>query len=57
MKMTNAYDRGSADSYYGRKFSPHYTDGGVQVQIEEGTPEYQEYLKGWSENTDFKDWG
>jgi hypothetical protein len=55
--MTNAYDRGSADSYYGRKFSPHYTDGGVQVQIEEGTPEYQEYLKGWSENTDFKDWG
>lgn len=55
--MTNAYDRGSADSYYGRKFNPHYTDGGVLVQIEEGTPEYQEYLNGWSENTDFKDWG
>jgi len=27
------------------------------VQIEDGTPEYWEYLKGWSENTDFKDWG
>jgi hypothetical protein len=56
-EMTNAYDRGSADSYYGRGFNPHYTDGGVLVQIEKGTLEYQEYLNGWSENTDFKDWG
>jgi hypothetical protein len=53
----SAYDRGAADSYYGRKINPHYTEGGVVVQAKEGTLEYQEYLKGWSENTDFKDWG
>jgi hypothetical protein len=56
-RASSAYDRGAADSYYGRKFNPHYIEDGVMVQIKEGAPEYQEYLKGWSENTDFKDWG
>ena len=26
-----AWDRGSADSYYGRSFDPHYSQGGTSV--------------------------
>ena len=29
-----AYDRGSADSYYGRSFRPHYFEGGSYMSPE-----------------------
>lgn len=59
------YDRGSADSYYGRSFRPHYFAGdtyaSIQIDItDEDSPEWEAYEAGYRENTEarnFKDWG
>ena len=58
------YDRGSADSYYGRSFDPNYfTEASYssdKVELEEMTPqEIVEYTKDFNENEEagnFKDW-
>lgn len=57
------YDRGSADSYYGRGRQPHYFVGATysseRVECEPGTPEYEAYMAGYDENEksgDKKDW-
>jgi hypothetical protein len=56
------YDRGSADRYYGREFSPHFFEGSSysskRILRSEMTPEQvMDYQKGWDEETDRKDWG
>ena len=55
------YDRGSADAYYRRPFQPHYFEGDTaatpRIIITEDMPEYEAYRAGYSEQTDFKDWG
>ena len=59
------YDRGSADSYYGRGRDPHYyplgTYNGDRVEACDMTAEQiAEYHKGYDENEadgNFKDWG
>ena len=55
-----AFDRGSADSYYGRPRNPHfYTEGtGTSERIDQGqmTPsEVQAYLAGYQWNEQFGD--
>ena len=57
------YDRGSADSYYGRGRTPHYSgvggDSGPRVEVTDAAS-INEYLLGyeWNErNGDKKDWG
>lgn len=50
-----AYDRGSADSYYGRPFNPHYFTGATysstRVDAADMTPEEIEaYSRGYEEN-------
>jgi hypothetical protein len=57
------YDRGSADSYYGRGFDPHYYTGAtyssVRVAVGPGTPQYEAYEAGYTENEasgNFKYW-
>lgn len=53
------YDRGSADSYYGRKRNPHKwpegTGNGKKVILTD-TEEIAIYLLGYNENQDFKEW-
>lgn len=58
------YDRGSADSYYGRGFRPHYFTGDTyqsqEIIPEKGSPEWEEYAAGFDDNEkagNFKDWG
>lgn len=59
------YDRGGADSYYGRNFEPHYykkdTYSSERVGYENMTEEEIEaYRAGWDDNEKagmFKDWG
>ena len=59
------FDRGSADSYYGRPRDPHYwpegTNQGRRRDMVEMTAEQvQEYLAGYEENEqsgDKKNWG
>ena len=56
------YDRGSADSYYGRSFDPHYwpegTYKGTRVSAQDMTDEQKKaYMKAYLEQDDFKDWG
>jgi hypothetical protein len=59
------YDRGGADSYYGRGFRPHYFVGDTYrsdvVELEDMTPEeITAYSAGYRDNEDdgnFKDWG
>lgn len=58
------YDRGSADSYYGRRVDPHYwTEGtgrGAKIPLKEGDEGYDEYMQGYRDNSEagnFKDWG
>ena len=59
------FDRGSADSYYGRPRDPHYypegTYKGERIGRNEMTPaEVQAYLAGYQYNEQFgdkKDWG
>lgn len=55
------YDRGSADSYYGRSYNPHYYTGetGLSTRIEEEQMTKEEigaYAAGYGENSDFKNW-
>jgi hypothetical protein len=58
------YDRGSADSYYGRGFNPHYFVGDTysspKVEMKDMTPEeIAAYTKGYDDNEEagaFKDW-
>lgn len=57
------FDRGSADSYYGRGRQPHYYVGATytttRVECLPGTPEYQAYMAGFDYNEqlgDHKDW-
>lgn len=58
------YDRGGADSYYGRPARPHYGGvGGSEFvdRVEDLTPEEAaEYMAGYWDNEQFgdkKDWG
>jgi len=58
------FDRGSADSYYGRPFKPHYFEGATystpEVIPAEGSDEYEAYEAGFMYNEmngDKKDWG
>jgi len=59
------YDRGSADSYYGRPFNPHYYQGATystpEVKLESMTAEeIVAYTAGYRDNEEaghFKDWG
>jgi hypothetical protein len=59
------YDRGSADSYYGRPFKPHYFLGATystpEVKLEDMTAEeIVAYTAGYRDNeadSNFKDWG
>lgn len=60
-----AFDRGAADSYYSRRFQPHYYKGNTGtselVEEENMTPkEIQAYAAGYEWNEQFgdkKDWG
>ena len=60
-----AWDRGSADNYYGRPFAPHYfmgaTHSSIKVPAELMTnEEIAAYKAGWDyneESGDKKDWG
>ena len=64
-KHGSPYDRGAADSYYGRPHSPHYwpngTYKGYPVPYEDmTTAQVKEYYEGFHDNEDmgnFKDWG
>lgn len=56
-----AYDRGSADKYYGRGFNPHYyTGASFQSQLIEeedmSEEEIAAYTAGYDEETGKKDW-
>ena len=56
------YDRGSADRFYNRNYEPHWwpngTGKGYQVPREMMTKDQiAEYLQGWREENDRKDWG
>jgi len=58
------YDRGSADSYYGRGLDPHYYVGSTyqsdRIEMADMTPEeIGAYYKGYHDNEqdgNFKDW-
>lgn len=59
-----AFDRGSADSYYGRYPRPHYFEGATYTSKEiipaVGSAEYKAYMAGYAYNErygDKKDWG
>ena len=59
-----AFDRGSADSYYGRPFRAHKFLGKTyqspEVLLEPEDPEYLDYQAGYEYNErygDKKDWG
>ena len=53
------FDRGSADSYYGRPRDPHcYPAGtykGDKVVLEPGTAAYEAYMAGYDYNEQFGD--
>lgn len=59
------YDRGSADSYYGRSYNPHYFVGGTYTSeevplVKMSVEEIVEYTRGFNDNEasgNFKDWG
>jgi hypothetical protein len=59
------YDRGGADSYYGRDIKPHYYKGdtGNSKRIEAAQMTEEEidaYMAGYNDNVEsgsFKDWG
>lgn len=61
-KHGSPQDRGSADRYYGRQYSPHYypegTYVGSRIGVEDMTPaQIVEYNYGWENEDDRKDWG
>lgn len=49
-----AWDRGSADSYYGRPRRPHYFVGATyqseEIIPEPDSPEYEAYMAGYDDN-------
>lgn len=49
-----AYDRGAADSYYGRAPNPHYylgeTYSSERVTVTEGSEAYRAYMAGYEDN-------
>lgn len=59
------YDRGSADSYYGRGVRPHYYKGDTgsskRIDAEQMTEEeIDAYMAGYNDNEadgNYKDWG
>jgi len=56
-----AYDRGSADKYYGRIASPHYFTGDTYnstkiEKVDMSDEEIAAYMDGYNEQTDRKDW-
>ena len=54
------YDRGSADSYYRRPKNPHWYPEGTyhgEKVTDLTEEEIKEYMSGYDENNDFKDWG
>ena len=59
------FDRGSADSYYGREIDPHWWPEGTyngrrREMVEMSAEEVQAYLAGYEWNEKFgdkKDWG
>lgn len=59
------YDRGAADSYYCRRYKPHYYADApvcrVRMEVSDMTQaQIAEYREGWLENErngDHKDWG
>lgn len=55
----SAEDRGRADSYYGRPFTPHYYVGdsynSPRIYLKPTDPEYKFYEKGYQEQVDHKD--
>lgn len=56
------YDRGSADAYYRRPFSPHFYVGNTycteKITKEHMTPEeIADYAEGFNQEDDRKDWG
>ena len=58
----SAYDRGSADAYYHRAQNPHYykkaSYSSERVEKKDMSDEQKaEYLLGYYETTDRKDWG
>lgn len=65
MRHGGPYDRGSADSYYGRGYEPHYYVGATystrRVNAEDmGADELAAYKAGYDDNEaagNFKDWG
>ena len=64
-KHGSAYDRGNADSYYGRPKDPHYYPNGTYndpkiVEVDMTQEQIDAYHKGFDENEadcNFKDWG
>ena len=64
-KHGSPYDRGAADSYYGRGLSPHYWPSGTSKgqrigQSQMTLPQVKEYYLGYYDNEsagNFKDWG
>ena len=53
------YDRGSADRFYGRPYNPHYLVGPNSkiITIKDMTrEEITEYMNGWNEEWDRKEW-
>ena len=65
MRHGGPYDRGSADSYYGRGYEPHYYTGATyssrRVDVEQMTAEeIAAYKAAYDDNEasrNFKDWG
>lgn len=59
------YDRGAADSWYGRPFEPHYYEAGTnlspRIELDDMTPaEVKAYTLGYGEQEESgqkKDWG
>lgn len=58
-----AFDRGSADSYYGRPRNPHYYIGDTyssdRVTVTQGSKAWNEYMAGYQyneESGDKKSW-
>jgi hypothetical protein len=56
------YDRGSADAYYGRSYSPHYyvdeSFHAAKITRDQMTPEQiAEYREGYEQEGSSKDWG
>jgi hypothetical protein len=53
------FDRGSADSYYGRERSPHYFEGAtyssVKIVPQDIQVEFWQYLAGYEYNERFGD--